>query len=752
MALQYSPTLSGPGGWPSGAIPTEVFWVVASYLPDREDIKSMRLVNREFNGKVLCHFMKQVVISFGPEQAMKFADGVVGGNNLSSFDMTEKVLKSTLFHYLAPHIQRLGLTLELSEDELASPNVDNLDEICLRSWGVYRWFVPSDKHLTPLEKVTMALEKCQGVVRLLSKVTNVREFALSCDGCLGYLQGPDVNPFQPPGRLPVFGNHNAVRVTEDKSLQVRFDKSYKLEVIERKLAAAGVKTADIPRKISQLRKSEGITLKNLVKEKRDRAPLPLSRYQHEVTRDKVNDDQIRLQPDQLTESQKWYMHRHLSTQGAMIQSFMITMLDNSTAFTRLTKLNLARIPSFHLDSLCRDDFWSSLPQVEDVALGVIPDWRSLKQESQFDISVRQVYPTDAIPKVFNLLKNYIGKQPNIERLHFEWHCGGEFAAGIAQRGRYVLPAPFIAQHRMVIDSSQGNILILPYITHLSLKNCWFAPNVFYRIMKTMAADRCLESLELESVSLSGCPIIRGLMADIDPMPHQVTVHTYRYDYSPQLYVLRAGWNFSWSHVIDLLSPIKTISETVGELLGGNVLPRTKKGNKIQRLVFKSCGYVDVPDKRFISYRHDEFIISDGSLFLEKMRVFNENNPRMLQMERFVQVSTDRHLATVRDLFDPMEELALEKVYGLRTGWAGVYDEAMIKAAKRDGAFSPGIGRFSGTIERVPDVVSADDDDLPDVQMNTAPFEHGYDDANGLSRLLKNIEQRQKYTVENFGPQ
>lgn len=49
-----------------------------------------------------------------------------------------------------------------------------------------------------------------------------------------------------------------------------------------------------------------------------------------------------------------------------------------------------------------------------------------------------------------------------------------------------------------------NILMLPHVKKVSLKNCWCSPLVFLYAMKKMARNS-LEELKLESLSLSGAP-------------------------------------------------------------------------------------------------------------------------------------------------------------------------------------------------------------------------------------------------------
>ncbi|KAI2471873.1 hypothetical protein F4781DRAFT_428879 [Annulohypoxylon bovei var. microspora] len=750
MEMQRPPK-SGRPGWPSNYVPVEIFWEIARDLPDRKDLGAMRLVSREFNMKIVCVFMKQMVISFGPEQSMKFGYGTGLCSNVSSIDITESLLDSSAFKYLGTDIRRLGLALEVTESDLASPVVDELEEINIRDWGLYRWPVPQSgvyQSQTSLEKVTESLEKCQGVFRLMSKATDVRELALSCDGGLGHLSGPDVNGYQPPGRLSVFSNHNGARKTKDtQALEVRFDTPYQAEVLKRKMIAAGVKPTDVAGMIEKLAAYEGTTREELLREERKRAPLPESRYTHPVTRPSVVNDAIRLQPDQLTDSQKWLIFKHLSAQQAMIQSFLVATLHNSAKFERLTKLNIARIPSFHLHNLRRHEFWSSLPQVQEVALGVIPDWRCVKQKNPYETEVRQVYPTDAMPLVLDLLENYIGTQPHIKRLHFEWHCGGEFAPGIMQRGKYVLPAPFLRKHQMVIDSSDENLMYLPFITHLSLKNCWFAPNVFYRLMDGMAREYSLESLELETVSLSGPPILREHMVDRDLEVPEIQIGD---ENGVPGYLLRAPYPLSWSSVIDMLSPVKTISEHLAERLGTYPPYRVSKEGKIRKLVFKSCGYVDVVDWRFISDRRFEHLKLTSALSRRKNQFEGWFSPKRTELGQFLQISTDRHLAKVRDRFDPVEMTVMQQIWGFKQGWKGVYEDVVINAALFDGMFFPGLGRFSGTIERDPNSPRVNpDEETVEYSFDTSDFEQGYNDIAGLDLLMSGIETGYTVNLHDF---
>ncbi|KAI1098247.1 hypothetical protein F4804DRAFT_350602 [Jackrogersella minutella] len=748
---------SGAGpGWPSGRLPVELFMNVAQNLP-REDLKSMRLVNREFNTKMMCYFLRQVVINFGPELSMTLDSGEDPGHSSHSIDVTERLMDSDVFRNFGPDIYRLGLAFELDERDLATPSTGDLEEVHIRHWGVYRW--PSqqtdNQYQSHLDNVTMSLENSQGIFRLLSTVKNVQELALSCDGGLGYLQGPDVNPLQPPGRPPIFGDPNAVRTTPDDSIKVIFDKPYKLEMLERKLVAAGIDSAELPTVLYELLKQECVGLDELVYEERTRASLRRNRHGQDVTRRKAFDDSIRLQPDQLTETQMRFLYQHVTAQQALVNSFLIAVIDNGPSYAHLTKVNIARLPSFHVDILCRNEFWASLPGLDEVALGVIPDWREVSMKDKYTAEVRQVHPSDAIPKVFNLLHNYIGKVSRIKRLHFEWLCGGELAAGCIQRLSYVLPAPFLKAHRRVIDSSMNNLLILPFIKHLSLKNCWFAPNVFYRLTHTMALVGSLESLELETVSLSGPPIIRGPMDDIEanaggPPKGLPKPPSYEGDGGKPVLKKYAIPELSWPHIIDMLTPGETMIERIyaeNAKFDGDLI-RIRKDLKLRKLVFKSCGYVDIRDHRFISTRRFHPPGWPGFITGVESDNLAEHSAKRWQLQQFLQVSTDRHLGKITKLLRDSEGDALRKYWGFRTGWAGVYDQSILAAAEADFIYNAGLGRFSGTIEHDANPCGEEGSDrsLVPYEFDTSPFEQGYDDRVGLRYLMQDIEFEMGYST------
>jgi hypothetical protein len=52
--------------WPAGLLPVEIFTLIINYLP-RSSIQNLRLVNKEFDRKVVEVLFKVVVVPFRPE-------------------------------------------------------------------------------------------------------------------------------------------------------------------------------------------------------------------------------------------------------------------------------------------------------------------------------------------------------------------------------------------------------------------------------------------------------------------------------------------------------------------------------------------------------------------------------------------------------------------------------------------------------------------------------------------------------------
>lgn len=696
-------------------------------------------MNTEFSRKLFYYAFEQLVFAFGPDLASELKPSPQLPIHLTPVHLADYLPYSRPFD--DPNLEplRIGLALDFDEQELAYPDVEDTLEIFVTPKSTYR--APrQNQYNYHLEKMTKLLEEPREILGILPSIERVREMALSCGGGLGYLQGPDVNRFQGPTPRPaVFGDPNAARRIFDSPSQSRFQIPYKLEMAHRELAAKGVDPKEFPMRIAQLVKHEDTRMEDFLYERRISPPLPESRLSLDFG--PYADGTFQLEPGAFTDAQARFLFQHMSAQQGIIQSFVITILENGTSMSRLSKINISRLPSYFLDQLCRDDFWSSVPQLEEVALGIVPDWRCLSQQDMGTVNVQQVYPTDAMPKVFKLLNDHIGTRPHIKRLHFEWICGGELAPGILQRNENVLPAPFLKEHRKVIHSDLTNLLILPHVTELSLKNCWFTPHVFYKIIRTMSKEHSLESLELETVSLSGPPV-RQRVGRIPYTRH----HEIGFYVPSLLNKLQTPERLSWSHIIDMLTPGPTVAQHIHERDNPLQLPlRIKKELKLRKLVFKSCGYVAIPDNRFI-VNQTRFLYSVEYLNMVQRSAI-ASNKIWASMKRFVQISIDRHLGSIAPVLTAQEEDVLQEFFGFRIGWDQVYSPELIEAARCDGVAVPGLGRFTGTIEHdfpgpPPEVEGEmDEQEEKEYEIDLTEFDNDYDDNNRLEDIESEILHR-----------
>ncbi|CAJ2507941.1 Uu.00g091270.m01.CDS01 [Anthostomella pinea] len=816
---------STPGmGWPAAKVPIELFILIAVHLDDRSDVQNMRLVSREFNAKLAADFFRNLVVHFGRDLYTTLDIAPSPSVRSSSVDITNRLMETTtIFDVFGTTIRRFGLALELTDEDLAASNDDDPLVLHKRPWGMYRW--PRTASPSLLQKIAVSLEDSTGVCRILRRLSRVQELALSCDGGLGYLRGPDTNRLALSQKPAVFGDPNLNPGHQSAPPRLDSDGPSQYERLQQSMLAHGIAPDSVLAEIQKLLKNEGKTLEDLASEGRQRCPLPRDRpgrrgLVRECDCCKARSKTLRLQPDMLTAAQRQMLLHHLSAHQALIQSYLLGVIDNATTFVNLTNIKIASLPSFHVELLCRDEFWSKLPNLEKVSLAIIPDWRKVAELGPDSVKESQVYPTDAMPKVFNLLQNYIGKQQGIKHLHFEWLCGGELAPGRLQRNRHILPAPFLKEHLRVSDSRPENLLILPFVTHLSLKNCWFAPHVFFRIIRTMAANS-LQSLELETVSLTGPPHPKGVRGGRAPRDRhnggqagaaqagaaqagaaqanafQVLVAqaiagqvNAGNNLPPALLTLRNAIaqrglilptnilrsistylgepvdddsepveeppTLSWAHIIDMLTPGETIRETLHqqEMIADPLIEplHLKKQLHLRRLAFKSCGYVTIPDNRFISDRPLEAGALDGINGWEVHR--KEAQPHCLKW--FMQVNTDRLLGRTSSFLGKKEQLAMRRVFRFRTGWKDVYDDRVIKAAKEDGIVAPGKGRFSGEIEYHPTptpleryagtLYAADEEDGVEYveDYNTLSLHNDYDDEFELARLQKELEEEAHY--------
>ncbi|GKT48873.1 uncharacterized protein ColSpa_09054 [Colletotrichum spaethianum] len=538
--------------WPPTKVPVEIFDEITTYL-SRSDVKNLRLVNHEFDRMVSAKYFRNVVVPFRSEmyQAMKQKVSLEDDDNVQAQSGKDTLFSSgmRIFQSFGDHILRFALSLEIDEESLAYPPIKPTQKAITSYWGIYRWPHESYLRYTELEGLEQTADETASMKEALRCLAQVQELGLCCDAGLGYLLGPDQQLESPPLPHPVFGLRNLryrtlqrrlARADSDamnaRKLAFESPRDFKYTVLESMVRNAGYTQDQSKDAIAMLLSTENVSLTNIDFDERTAAAAaalanPESQGTNRVIPQHVNaapdqdhDDNFArtvvaalndsaaghpLQPRNLTRGQKEMLLELEWAHRALIQSYVIALIDNArlNSFNSLTTLTIAKIPSSHIFMFQRPDFWRSLPNLTNVALAVVADWRQVAKVAPGCVEDSFVSPVDSVAKVHRLLQDHIAKQENIKFLHFEWICGGEFAPGMTQRNLYVLPVPICSPEQMVhpeTAKSTGVLLSLPHVKHLSLKNCYATPHVFLQALRTMA-QQSLQKLELESVSLTGSP-------------------------------------------------------------------------------------------------------------------------------------------------------------------------------------------------------------------------------------------------------
>ncbi|KAG5981151.1 hypothetical protein E4U55_003238 [Claviceps digitariae] len=756
-------------------VPVEVFDIITSYL-SRADVRNLRLVCREFEAKASGQYFRNVVVPFRSElytRLRRDVDGSVECSNPKLFCDGMRIFES-----FGPHVLRFALSLELDEDILACPPLKPVQEAIPTFWGIYRWPHQNYYRYTDLASLEETADETHGMKAALRCLTRVHNLGLNCDAGLGYLCGPDTRVRRGACQQPVFStvnwrqqNRSSLMTYEPGITVANFNSSitdqkqstysqlitFRKRILERMVAEAGYATSQIEDAIQVLLDTEGVTLPDLQLEERSAAsPGDVVDPDFQQVQDIQTAKDLAIYaliPTSLTQAQKEMLLELEWAHRAMIQSFVLAVVNNSVSgcFNNVTTFTVAKIPSCHLHILCRDDVWKAMPSLKNFSLGVIADWRHLMVTNPGCVEDFRVSPIASVSKVFQLLNNYVGKYRNIESIHFEWICGGEFGAGSYQRNAFILPAPFYHRAELmalatVVKNGTSELLHLPYIKHLSLKNCWSSPHVFLQAIRQFALTS-LQKLELESVSLSGPPTMvvqAPLPQPIVPAVNQGSIMAAMALFdgdeplSEDAYQTIANSDFnvlvqqqlvepisasnashsrmnrdldqpdllSWAGLIDHFSPSVKVRDLVAKERGQPIdagrsaltaeaareyiphvdkLHEDEKNYHLKHLYFRSCGYVIV-DAPFLN---TAAILSDGH---ERLSVLSNQ-----ELKSLMQNCKDKLLARISPFIKRKEETIL-RALGMTFGWGPAYEKQVIIDARHEGVLRPGQGRFNGTIE------------------------------------------------------
>ncbi|RDL39285.1 uncharacterized protein BP5553_03625 [Venustampulla echinocandica] len=433
--------------------------------------------------------------------------------------------------------------------------------------------------------------------------------------------------------------------------------------------------------------------------------------------DKEKQENHSLKPNDLTTGQKEMLLEIEWAQAAFMQSYVIAVIDNPFTFKDITTLTIARLPYRHLPVLRRGDFWDSLAQLKSLSLAIIPDWREVVKLPTSWVQDHKLSPTQSVHGVYQLLQEHIAHRKNITSLHFEWLCGGEYAPGMFSRNQHILPAPLVPTAMDMVNRSHSpQVLRLPFVKHLSLKNCWISPHIMSSFCFSLKGFRA-ESISFDSVSLTApiplneqpAPINAGAHIVLGPNPAaNLALGVAQHLAAGNQIVPVAGapahphpphgppgddlsWlqprQGSWSHLIDLISPGITLADHRYSFDIGPE-PPIPPPTKLTKLEFKSCGYVRLPlgfDQTALGVPE-----AQGHVTGPAAQRYGEIDPYMMK-------TNDAALGIIMNYMSPKEEATLENAWNMSVFW-GPSRARLAEESRLDGVVSPGDGRFDGVIE------------------------------------------------------
>lgn len=409
--------------------------------------------------------------------------------------------------------------------------------------GSYNWPLPAYSRFNELVGLEETADDASQMKIALSKLEKVQQLALSLDNGLGWLNGPDVSlRSQATCRDPsVFGSScggsEGTKLDKDdlwtwlvsaegtRSLKESMIHRYNIKIpasmlpgisayndiakwpiMDKCLIANAVprqdevKTADYTTGVLCVLPDDAS--KDIRRRFRDTSSTPKSwssHFSHLESKLKL------LNPAKLSKGQKEWLLEASWAQEAFLRSYILAVVDNPAVFGRITVLNIARLSSQFVPSLCRRDFWEALPNVGELSLSVIPDWRIIFKDDAGIAQEQKVDPSKSHDLAHTLLLNYVGTMSSIKKLRFGWAAGGEQAEGMFARNQHILAAPVVPlEQTMRARGADLTILSLPHVEHLTLSNCWLTPVALVSLVNRLET-LSLKVLSLDSVSLTAHP-------------------------------------------------------------------------------------------------------------------------------------------------------------------------------------------------------------------------------------------------------
>jgi len=640
---------------------------------------------------------------------------------------------------------------------MESPPPKGLYQTHTTFWGTYQWANPNYSRYASCEKMEEIADETRVMTEALSTMVSATELGLSLDGGLGWLQGPDISDraqlFKQPTKI-FNTQYPSPSDAEKFALQAwNLVKMHSYDCQRATFTTVLLSDPNAtkpkvgwgvshPRYVYPALIFQGVdaeepilvTMQQLAQDDQDaRTSNPFS--------------SAPLIPNALTEGQLEWLLENEWAQRAFLSSFCVSLIDNTATFQHVRTINIAKLSSRYLSELKREDLWSAFPHLKKLVLAVSPDWRDIVKESTGVVTDPAIAPSMAASQFHSLLDTCIKHCRNITSLDLGWVGGGERAGGIFARNKNILPAPLLdfGIEAISIDL-RCDIVKLPHVQELTLRNCWIHPPALKQFVKAMQ-NLSLRTLKLDSVSLCAVPgqfttvpaiqpILGAMQATFVQGPQSVRVihaqnvtvvvpahpgyfvpallpdaplpeaplggHVSRVDneapHEPPLSsCLKADpRDGSWPEVIDTLTPGRTLDHH--RYLHGvfedqqQDSPKSRDVGRLRRIEFVSCGYIRLTNMK--------------NLDQDPICLPMSNPPQCLRLRahylKTVMMANepDQLLGSIAPAMAKRESDVLQLAWGMRMGWE---DDDLSKYENReDGQPVGGSGRFSGVVEKEED--------------------------------------------------
>ncbi|KAK5146508.1 hypothetical protein LTR32_001903 [Rachicladosporium monterosium] len=538
--------------WPSDRVPAEMFDQITLYLA-RDDVKSMRLVNHEFERKVSRSLFHTSVVPFNTELYDMVGDEArtavqrsepepVGKGKAravpmqTDFAMTHATKSSLhwrnakeddgdriyrkhglrVFQGFGPHIRRFGMSFEVSEDQLLQlPIKKELDHVDAY-YGDYDWPPPHYTRFDRLAGLEHTADETSRMKSAFDKLEIVQELALSVDSGLGYMNGPDLSLHTRVFRQPAANvsdhetqaaldfwtamqqSQRAFTIQDVKEVSIAYQQ---LDITPAELdGLEGTVFADT-RRWSSIDAHRALPDGASVSDTGRLGVLYTTAEQFDILTS-LGIDAVVIPNDLRKEQKEWLLETEWA-QRAFLESYMLAVIDNPSTFENVTCLNIAKLSSGFLSTITQQQFWDALPSLQAVTLLVSPHWRSVAKDNagQADTTVKN--PSAAVTDLYNVLRSRISRLM-LKKLNIGWVDGGEHAPGMLARNANILPAPITQLEQSMAATTGNGLLIFEHVEELTLTNCWMTPVVLDDLVRRHAAFK-LRKLVLSSVSLTAHP-------------------------------------------------------------------------------------------------------------------------------------------------------------------------------------------------------------------------------------------------------